>query len=865
MTKRIFCLLFSFFLLASAMLPVFATEEEETATQTEVVTTLFIGSAEGFLSFAENCRLDSYSRDLQVELLQDLDLSGLEFSGVPVFCGTFLGNGHTISGLSITTDGSAMGLFRYLSQDALVQDLNVSGFIAPKGSQNLVGGIAGENSGTIQNCTFQGTITGSDQVGAIVGSNRVTGVIENCQTSGLVHGDHFIGGIAGSNSGVIRSCLNRANVNITPQQNDVELSDITLENITNSESANTVTDVGGIVGSNGGVIRDCDNFADIGYKHMGYNIGGIAGSSMGYVTQSQNFGSVSGRKEVGGVVGQMEPVTLIVFTTDTLQILQGQLDAMGALAGRATANLDSAGTAISGQVYAMKENVQTAKDAAQVLLPGGGDNLDSILAAQSALSSSFQGMQSNMQSISSTSQTAIATLSSDLRALTGQIGAMGATLRNAPQNLGGSIVDVSDNDTPEDITGKIEDCANYGAILADLNAGGIAGAVAPENDLDPEDDLEISGETSLNFDSELRAVILDCENRASVTATKQRSGGIAGWMALGLVKECLNTGELSCPAADYVGGIVGESNGFIRNSSANCAISGAVYVGGIAGSGKTVSGNRSMIRLAATEKGGAILGYAEDRSAIQDNYYMTLETDPGAIDGISYDGCAQPLKTEEFLALENLHSIFRQITVSFLYPNGTKEEVHVYPGEALNPSDIPALPEKEGYNAHWEGLDSLNVEFDTVFVAQYTPYTSVLASQQLHKDGRPLVLCEGAFFSGETVELTDAAAPAAGKRQIVVESVGIDLPKSVSPITLHLLPQREAMISTVLVQNSSGTWQEADFHQSGSYLVFPVADDTCAVALVEEIPIPWHLIAIPFALAAIAIIVIVVIRKKKAK
>ena len=68
MTKRIFCLLFSIFLLASAMLPVFATEEEETATQTEVVTTLFIGSAEGFLSFAENCRLDSYSRDLQVEL-----------------------------------------------------------------------------------------------------------------------------------------------------------------------------------------------------------------------------------------------------------------------------------------------------------------------------------------------------------------------------------------------------------------------------------------------------------------------------------------------------------------------------------------------------------------------------------------------------------------------------------------------------------------------------------------------------------------------------------------------------------------------------------------------------------------------------
>lgn len=865
MTKRILCLFFCIFLLASACLPVLATKEDEAPAEIEVITTLLISSTEGFLNFAENCRLDTYSQDLRVELLRDLDLSGVEFAGVPIFCGTFLGNGHTISGLSITEEGSVMGLFRYLSQDAVVQDLNLIGAVSPSGSQTQVGSIAGSNAGIIQNCSFQGTITGGDQVGGIAGSNTVTGVIENCQLSGLIHGDHFIGGIAGSNNGVIRGCINKANVNITPQQNSVELSDITIDSITNSESANTVTDVGGIAGSNGGVIRDCDNFADIGYKHMGYNIGGIAGSSMGYIAQSQNFGSVSGRKEVGGVVGQMEPVTQIVFTTDTLQILQGQLDAMGALAGRATANLDSAGTAITGQVHAMRENVQTAKDAVQVLLPGGGDDFDSLQAATNALSSSFQGMQSNMQGISSSTQGAIASLSSDLRALTGQIGAMGATLRNAPENLGGSIVDISDSDTPEDITGKIEDCANYGDVLADLNAGGIAGAISPENDLDPEDDLEISGETSLNFDSELRAVILDCENRAAVTVTKQCGGGIVGRMTLGLVKECLNTGTLFCSAADYVGGIAGESNGFLRMNSANCAVSGAAYVGGIAGSGKTVSDSRSMVRLESTEKGGAVLGFAESRAAIQGNYYMTLEHDPGAIDGISYDGCAQPMKPEDFLALDPLHSIFHQITVTFIFPNGSKENVLLYPGQSLTLEDIPALPEKEGYNAHWEGLDSLNVEFDTVFTAQYTPYISVLSSSQLHKDGRPLVLCEGAFFSGETVELTDATAPTAGKRQTVTECIGIDLPKGVSPVTLHLLPQQEATVSIVLTQNESGVWQEVSFHQDGSYLVFPVAEDTCAIALVEETPIPWHLIAIPFAAAAILVVVIVIIRKKKAK
>lgn len=863
MCKRIICLILCVFLLASAALPVFATKEEEAPAQVEVITTLFISSEENFLSFAENCRLDSYSQDLQVELLRDLDLSGLDFSGVPVFCGTFLGNDHTISGLSLTGEGSAVGLFRYLSQDARVQDLTVAGAIMPKGSRGLVGGIAGENAGSIENCTFQGTITGSDQVGGIAGSNTVTGIIDGCRTEGLIHGDHFIGGIAGNNTGVIRRCLNNASINITPQQNSVELSDISLESITSSESANTVTDVGGIAGTNGGVIQDCDNFANVGYRHMGYNIGGIAGSSMGYVAQSQNFASISGRKEVGGVVGQMEPVTKIVFTTDTLQILQGQLDAMGALAGRATSNLDSAGSAITGQVAAMRENVQTARDAVQVLLPGGSDDFDSLQAAQNALSSSFQGMQSNMQSISSSAQTAIAALSSDLRAITGQIGAMGATLRDAPQNLGGSIIDVSDSDTPDDITGKIEDCANYGDVLADLNAGGITGAISPENDLDPEDDLDISGETSLNFDSELRAVVLDCENRGSITVTKSSAGGIVGRMTLGLVKENLNVGVLSCPAADYVGGIAGESNGFLRMNSANCAVSGASYVGGIAGSAKTVTDNRSMIRLEATEKGGAVLGYAESRSAILGNYYMTLETDPGAIDGISYDGCAQPMQPEEFLELEGLHSIFRQITVTFAFADGTTETVLLFPGEALEPEDIPALPEKEGYNAHWEGLNSLNVEFDTVFTATYTPYATVLTASTLRSDGRPIALCEGTFPPAVTLELTDAQAPVVGKRQVVTEVMGVSLPESLSPITLRLLPKEDTAPNRVLVQGADGTWQDTPFQQVGSYLVFPVDEDVCAVALVEEAPIPWHLIAIPFAAIAVLVITVVAIRKKK--
>ena len=71
----------------------------------------------------------------------------------------------------------------------------------------------------------------------------------------------------------------------------------------------------------------------------------------------------------------------------------------------------------------------------------------------------------------------------------------------------------------------MEGCKNYGPVQADLNAGGIVGAVAIESDLDPEADVSFSGDSSLNFAGELRAVILGCRNSSSVTGKKQNIGG----------------------------------------------------------------------------------------------------------------------------------------------------------------------------------------------------------------------------------------------------------------------------------------------------------------------------------------------------
>ena len=130
MRNRIITALLCLCLLLSAALPAAAQEQEPE------ITRLSISTVQRFLSFAEKCRLDSYSRNLVVSLETDLDLTDVEFQGIPIFCGTFEGNGHTISGLRLSGDGSAQGLFRHLTETALVRDLKVQGDVAPGGSRS---------------------------------------------------------------------------------------------------------------------------------------------------------------------------------------------------------------------------------------------------------------------------------------------------------------------------------------------------------------------------------------------------------------------------------------------------------------------------------------------------------------------------------------------------------------------------------------------------------------------------------------------------------------------------------------------------------------------------------------------------------
>ena len=174
-------------LLAAVLLLSLAAPAALAAGSADVV---YLRTAEDLAELSKNCTLDSWSQGKTVYLEADIDLTGTDFVPIPTFGGTFEGQGHTISGLSLTGSGNVRGLFRYIQPSGVVRDLSVEGWIDPTDRKNTLGGIAGSNQGLLSNCSFHGTVRGADYIGGLVGTNESTGQIINYTFSGAVTGEH---------------------------------------------------------------------------------------------------------------------------------------------------------------------------------------------------------------------------------------------------------------------------------------------------------------------------------------------------------------------------------------------------------------------------------------------------------------------------------------------------------------------------------------------------------------------------------------------------------------------------------------------------------------------------------------------------
>ena len=198
-------------------------------------------------------------QNLNCTLAADIDLTGKEWTPIPGYTGTFDGDGKTITGLTINQSSeSNVGLFASIIEGGTVKNLTLDNVNIITASSN-VGAIAGENSGTIENCSVSGNVEGNElnvsYVGGITGKNQ--GTITACHSSATVKGIN-VGGIAGQSNAFITACYSTGNV--------------TVENNIASYSY-----VGGVVGQNTvrANLTACYATGDV--KGGGDYVGGVVG------------------------------------------------------------------------------------------------------------------------------------------------------------------------------------------------------------------------------------------------------------------------------------------------------------------------------------------------------------------------------------------------------------------------------------------------------------------------------------------------------------------------------------------------------------------------------------------------------------
>lgn len=362
-----------------------------------------IRTPEDLVELSRRCSLDSWSRGKTVVLSADLDLSDVEFSSIPAFGGTFDGQGYTISGLTITGSGNVRGLFRYLQSGGVVQNVSLEVTIEPTDLQDSLGGLVGNNRGSVRNCTVTGSIQGETNIGGIIGVNESSGKIINSTFSGSVTGEHYVGGIAGQNLGSILQCVNQGKINTVAVEGEADLEDLDSRPLNSTENLPACTDIGGITGFSTGVLQSCKNTGPVGYEHVGYNVGGIAGRQSGYLNGCTNQGVILGRKDVGGIAGQLEPEIFLRYGEDLLNQLWSELGTLGDQVDHLLSDLNSTNTSTTAQLQTLSSHAGTAQDAAGELMDAAKDwangNLSTVNDLSARISWSLQQLEPILETL----------------------------------------------------------------------------------------------------------------------------------------------------------------------------------------------------------------------------------------------------------------------------------------------------------------------------------------------------------------------------------------------------------------------------------------------------------------------------------
>ena len=236
-----------------------------------------VTSADGLMNIAE--LVNGGKSDINITLTADIDLTGKDWTPIGTdydnsYKGTFDGGGHTITGLTFTTNDEFAGLFGWLNRAGTVKNVVMEGVQITSNQiyGGSIGGVVGYSWGTIENCSVSGSVSGTVYVGGVVGA-QIGGSITGCSSSATVKGTVDVGGVAGqtNSSATLTACYATGNVTleIAPKKNIAGGSLVGMNagssllacyatgNVTSTGSSTGYMHIGGFLGNNYTTVTAC--------------------------------------------------------------------------------------------------------------------------------------------------------------------------------------------------------------------------------------------------------------------------------------------------------------------------------------------------------------------------------------------------------------------------------------------------------------------------------------------------------------------------------------------------------------------------------------------------------------------------------
>ena len=236
-----------------------------------------VTSADGLINVAE--LVNGGKTDINITLGKNIDLTGKGWTPIGTnyekrYKGTFDGRGHTIKGLTVTTNDQFVGLFGSIGYAGTVKNVMMEDVqITSNRSSGFAGGVAGYSDGTIENCSVSGSVSGTVYVGGVVGA-QWEGSITGCSSSATVKGMVHVGGVVGQTNGgaTLTACYATGNVTleIDPRKNIAGgslvgfnggsrglLACYATGNVTSTGSSTGNVHIGGFLGDNYTTVTAC--------------------------------------------------------------------------------------------------------------------------------------------------------------------------------------------------------------------------------------------------------------------------------------------------------------------------------------------------------------------------------------------------------------------------------------------------------------------------------------------------------------------------------------------------------------------------------------------------------------------------------